>query len=171
MFNLGNQDSYLKFNPSALVDYFSNKKVILILLLVILFITIAFYVYNTYIAPKINPDFIPNNEFMNNKDVEKNAYLYLFYVKWCPYSKKSLEPWKNVVDKYNGQKINNYNIQMISINGDSEEEKMKDFENTYMKNKKIDGYPSLFLVKDDQVIEYDTDVTVENLSEFIETVL
>ena len=127
--------------------------------------------YNTYIAPKINPEFIPNKEFINNKDVEKNAYLYLFYVKWCPYSKKSLEPWNKVTEKYNGQKINNYNIQMISINGDSEEEKMKDFENTYMKNKKIDGYPSLFLVKDDQVIEYDTDVTVENLSEFIETVL
>ena len=60
---------------------------------------------------------------------------------------------------------------MKKINGDTEEEQMLEFEKTFMKDKKIDGYPSLFLVKDDQVIEYDTDITFENLSQFIETVL
>ena len=92
-------------------------------------------------------------------------------MKWCPYSKNALSPWDEVSEKYNGTTLNNYNIQMKKINGDMEEELMKEFEKKYMKNKNIDGYPSLFLVKDDQVIEYDTDITVENLSEFIETVL
>jgi len=145
---------------------------LLILFLVLLFLAISFYVYNTYIAPKINPEFIPNEEFSENTTTkQKNAYLYLFYVKWCPYSKNALGPWDKIHEKYNDTNINNYNIQMKKINGDTEEEEMKRFEAKFMKNKSIDGYPSLFLVKDDQVIEYDTEITYENLSEFIETVL
>ena len=80
-------------------------------------------------------------------------------------------PWDKIHEKYNDTNINNYNIQMKKINGDTEEEEMKRFEAKFMKNKSIDGYPSLFLIKDDQVIEYDTEITYENLSEFIETVL
>ena len=168
---LGYDTSYFKFNPSFLYDYFTNRKMLFILFLIALFLAISFYVYNSYIAPKINPDFVPNNEFAQVKNQEKNAFIYLFYVKWCPYSKNALSPWDEVNEKYNGTTLNNYNIQMKKINGDTEEELMKEFEKKYMKNKNIDGYPSLFLVKDDQVIEYDTDITVENLSEFIETVL
>ena len=172
---LGYDTSYLKFNPSTWVDYFSNKKMLMILFLIILFLAISFYVYNTYIAPKINPDFVANNEFIQNKNAEeenaKKAYIYLFYVKWCPYSKNALEPWDKTHEKYNDTVLNNYHIQMKKINGDTEEEQMLEFEKTFMKDKKIDGYPSLFLVKDDQVIEYDTDITFENLSQFIETVL
>ena len=168
---LGYNTSYLQFNPSAIAAYFTTRKILLILFLILLFLGISFYVYNTYVAPKINPDFVPNNEFINDKNVTKNASIYLFYVKWCPYSKKALGPWDKVHEKYDGKTINNYNIQMIKINGDTEESKMKDFEQTFMKNKKIDGYPSVFLVKDDQVIEYDTEIDEKTLGEFIETVL
>ena len=48
-------------------------------------------------------------------------------------------------------------IQMKKINGDTEEEQMLEFEKTFMKDKKIDGYPSLFLVKDERVLTPEKD--------------
>ena len=37
--------------------YVFNKKFIIILILIAIFVGIAFYVYNSYVAPKLNPDF------------------------------------------------------------------------------------------------------------------
>ena len=36
-----------------------NKKFLIIMVIVVIFLGVAFYVYNTYIAPRINPDFVP----------------------------------------------------------------------------------------------------------------
>ena len=40
-----------------------NKKFILIIFIAVIFLGVAFYIYNTYVAPKLNPDFVPNREF------------------------------------------------------------------------------------------------------------
>ena len=37
-----------------------NKKFLIIMVVVVIFLAVAFYVYNTYVAPRINPDFVPN---------------------------------------------------------------------------------------------------------------
>ena len=42
---------------------FLNKKFLVIVFVVALFLGVALYVYNNYIAPRINPDFVPNREF------------------------------------------------------------------------------------------------------------
>ena len=49
------------------------------MVLVVIFLAVAFYVYNTYIAPKINPDFVPNREFKSEGEI-KEATLY--FLKW-----------------------------------------------------------------------------------------
>ena len=53
-----------------------NKKFLIIMVIVVIFLAVAFYVYNTYVAPKINPDFVPNREF-DGPEV-KDAVLYFF---------------------------------------------------------------------------------------------
>ena len=40
-----------------------NRNFLIIMVVVAIFLGVAFYVYNTYIAPRINPDFVPNREF------------------------------------------------------------------------------------------------------------
>ena len=42
----------------------TNKKFLVILAVTIILIGVAFYVYNTYVAPKLNPDFVENKEFV-----------------------------------------------------------------------------------------------------------
>ena len=55
-----------------------NKKFLIIMVIVVIFLAIAFYVYNTYVAPRINPDFVPNREFDDGEI--KDATLYFFTV-------------------------------------------------------------------------------------------
>jgi len=149
----------------------SNKKFLLIMVLVVIFLAVAFYVYNNYVAPKINPDFVPNREFV--RDEIKDATLYFFKVDWCPYSKKALPIWKKIVKEFNGKKINNIQLTLRSIDGEKDEKSLENFEKEYLtpSKKKIDGYPSIWMIKGDDVIEYDAKPTVESLKEFINSVL
>ena len=150
----------------------SNKKFLLVMVLVVIFLAVAFYVYNNYVAPKINPDFVPNREFVTEGEI-KEATLYFFKVDWCPYSKKALPIWNKIVKQFHGKKINNIHLTLRSIDGEKDEKSLENFENEYLapSNKKIDGYPSIWMVKGDDVIEYDAKPTVESLKEFINSIL
>ena len=149
-----------------------NKKFLIIMVVVAIFLGIAFYVYNTYIAPRINPDFIPNREF-DSPDKLKDATLYFFSVDWCPYSKKAKPVWKKIKKKFNNKEINNTTLYFKEIDGEKNETELENFENEYLtpNDKKIDGYPSIWMVRGDQVIEYAATPDVNSLTEFINSML
>ena len=50
---------------------------------------------------------------------------------------------------------------------------LESFESEYLapSNKKIDGYPSIWMVKGDDVVEYDAKPSIESLKEFINSIL
>ena len=147
----------------------TNKKFLVVLFLSAVFITIALYVYNYYISPKLDPSFVPNKEFVkesNNKDVAK---LYMFYTEWCPHSKKALPIIRSVKEEQDNKPINDTLVTFHEINGESGEKELTEFEDLH--NVKIDGYPSIYLIKGDQVIEYDAETTKSTLKEFLNTTL
>ena len=146
-----------------------SKKFILIMFLIVLFIGIAFYVYTTYIAPRINPDFVPNREF-DDRDTGV-ADLYLFAVDWCPYSKKAKPIWDSLKKRFDKKQFNNHILQFKEVDGDKNSKELEIFENKYLNGKKLDGYPSIYMVKDNQVIEYEATPDKNTLSEFINSVL
>ena len=49
----------------------TNKKFLIILFLLTLFIALAFWVYTTYIAPKLNPEYKDNKEFKTINEIAK----------------------------------------------------------------------------------------------------
>ena len=149
-----------------------NKKFLIIMVVVVIFLAVAFYVYNTYVAPRINPDFVPNREFDDDSDA-KDATLYFFSVDWCPYSKKSKPIWKKIKKAFDGKQINNITLNLKEIDGEKQETELENFENEYLvpNDKKIDGYPSIWMVKGDQVIEYSAKPDVNSLTEFINAML
>ena len=153
-------------------DLLLSKKFLIIMIVVVIFLGVAFYVYNTYVAPRINPDFVPNREFDDDGDV-KNATLYFFSVDWCPYSKKAIPIWKKIKSKFDGKEINNITLNFVEIDGEKQETELEKFENEYLapNDKKIDGYPSIWMVKGDQVIEYSAKPDVNSLTEFINAML
>jgi len=147
----------------------ANKKFLIILAVCSIFIGLAIYVYMYYVAPKLDPSFVPNREFVKEKPPEKKATLYLFYTNWCPHSKKALPVFNSLKEKMEGKPVNDVIINFVAVNGESEEGQMTDFEKEH--KVKVDGYPTIFLVKGDQVVEYDAITTEETLNEFLNTTL
>ena len=149
-----------------------NKKFLIIMVIVVIFLGVAFYVYNTYIAPRINPDFVPNREFTTDGEI-KNATLYFFTVDWCPYSKKAKPIWNKIKKQFDGKSINNITLSFAEIDGEKDEHQLESFENEYLapNDKKIDGYPSIWMVKGNQVVEFDAKPDKNSLTEFINAML
>ena len=142
------------------------------------FIVVAHQTYYKYILPRLNPDFVPNKEFINKKsdmqipglpggndtgdpDLEAGelAELLFFCVKWCPHCKKAEPEWKKLVKKFEGKKINKSTIFFKKIDCEDSEALADQY--------KIEGYPTIKLEKGDQIIEYNAKPNAETLEEFL----
>lgn len=166
---LRNMTAPLNSKMDSIKGVLFNKKFIVILLLISLFLAVAFYVYNNYIAPKMNPDFVPNREYTHEGESDV-AELYLFHVGWCPYSKKAKPVWKKMKNKFDNKTINNITIRFTSIDGEKNSKDLEKFEDKYLNGKKVDGYPSIYMVKGQDVYEYEAKPSVKTLTEFINSV-
>ena len=154
----------------------TNKKFIMIIILLALFIGLAFWVYTTYVAPKLNPEYKDNKEFVGSGDDGDDATMatiYAFYTDWCPHCKKDIIPkdsgWKKTVSKLNEQKINGIRIVFVEVNGEKDEGTLQKFESDH--NVSITAYPTIYLVKGNNVVEFSTDITEDNLTKFLNTAL
>tara|TARA_B100000424_G_scaffold57824_2_gene41896 strand:- start:22354 stop:22830 length:477 start_codon:yes stop_codon:yes gene_type:complete len=141
----------------------TSYKFWMIILIIILFLYAASWVYKKYIEPKLNPSFVPNNEFINDdKDGSgggQEVELLMFTVEWCPHSKNAIPIWEELKEEYNLKEYNGYKLIFRQIDG----EKNPELADKY----KIEGYPTIKLVKGNQVIEYDAKPTVAHLKEFL----
>jgi thiol-disulfide isomerase/thioredoxin len=150
-----------------------SKKFVIIIVLIAIFIGAALFVYNKFVAPKLNPTFIENREFTTQQPSENNATLYFIYATWCPHSKKVIKHWEKLKKQYDFKIVNRpvkkYAVTFIEYDGDKQEVDIEEFSKLY--NKKIEGYPTIILVKDNEVIEFEAEPTLENLNEFIQSTL
>ena len=156
----------LKASATQLI---SNKKFLAVLLLSCLFIGVAIYIYINYVSPKLNPSFVPNKEFVNESTLPKTADIFFFYTDWCPHSKKSKPIFEKVKKLYDGKPVNGTIIHFHEVDGEKQENEMNEFEKEHKVN--IDGFPSIYLVKSDSIIEYDANPTEDSLNEFLNTTL
>ncbi len=156
----------------SLVDL-DYKKYTIWFVVATIFIGLAFYVYSSYISPKINPQFVENKEIVSSMDDDaKNTSvvdLILFKVDWCPHSKKAIPIWNKIKSKWDNQSINGKKLIFKILDGDKEEDKINQFEDQY--KKRIDGYPTIVLVKDKEIIEYDAKPDLKTFEEFLNTVV
>jgi thiol-disulfide isomerase/thioredoxin len=69
--------------------------------------------------------------------------------------------------EYENKEINGYKVIFTEVNCTNESPEIEKMMNTY----KIDGFPTIKLLKDGQVIEYDAKPTKETMEQFLNTVL
>jgi len=91
----------------------------------------------------------------------------LFYVDWCPHCKTAKPVWEEIKSQYQNKSINGYNIIFTEINCTNETADIEAIMNKY----KIEGFPTIKLLKDGQIIEYDAKPSKETLNQFLNTVL
>ena len=144
----------------------NNNKFIIVFSL-ILFAILAGLYYYYYISPKMNPKYHPNNEQIPGDKPSNNAELLFFYTDWCPHCKTAKPIWNDLKSEYQNKTINGYTIIFTDIDCSEETAEVDKMMNQYG----VEGYPTIKLLKDGQVIEYDAKPTKDTLTQFLNTVL
>ena len=82
-----------------------------------IFVSLALFVYNKYVAPRLNPDFVPNKEFIDTEkhDSIDNGILYYFRADWCPICKKVDPIITELENFYKQNPIENVEFKVIII--------------------------------------------------------
>jgi len=138
------------------------------LVVVILFIVISVYCYKTYVAPTLKPTYKANREPIGDStNSSKQAELMFFYVDWCPHCKTAKPIWEELKAQYETKTINGYRVVFTEINCTNETSEVEKMMDKY----KIEGYPTIKLLKDGQIIEYDARPSKATLEQFLNTVL
>ena len=142
---------------------------IIYLLIGIAFLIFSYYLYNkwtssssTYNANRESP-----TESNSGNNGLKQAEMLLFYVDWCPHCKTAKPEWENLKSTYENKMINGYSIIFTEHNCTNESAEVEELMNKY----KIEGYPTIKLLKDNQIIEYDAKPTKSTMEQFLNTVL
>jgi thiol-disulfide isomerase/thioredoxin len=156
-----------------------NTSTLLIIVGVILFLLVSWSYYYFYVVPTTNATYRANKELIDGKstygggpngdgdDGDNEVELLFFYADWCPHSKQAKPVWEELKKTYENKTINGYTIIFTEIDSSMENtdvEKMMDKYN-------VEGFPTIKLLKNGQVIEYDAKPTKETLTQFLNTVL
>lgn len=110
-----------------------------------------------------------NNDNQDNQETEggTDAEIIFFFADWCPHCKKAKPHWEEVKQMYSGKVVNGYNMIFTEVDCSEETDEVKQTTKQY----DIEGYPTIKLVKDGQVIEYDAKPDKDTLEKFINTVI
>ena len=71
--------------------------------------------------------------------------------------------WSDLKSEYQNKKVNDYRINFIEIDCDQDPKTADEF--------KIEEYPTIKLIKNNQVIEYDAKPSRDTLKEFLNSML
>ena len=145
-----------------------NSNTMIIIGSILLFAVIAIFYYYFYIAPSFKSNYRPNSEQVPAGASNGNtAELLFFYADWCPHCKAAKPIWNDLKSEYENKTINGYTVVFTEIDCSEETAEVEKLMNQYS----IEGYPTIKLIKDGQVIEYDAKPSKETLTKFLNTVL
>jgi len=137
-----------------------------VIIFVLVLIGLAYYTYKQYANG--NTTFHANRENIpKEQNSNKTATLMLFYVDWCPHCKTAKPEWESLKSEYDSKTINGYTIHFMEYNCTNESPEITQLMDKY----NIEGYPTIKLVKDNQIIEYDAKPTKSTMEQFLNTVL
>jgi len=139
-----------------------NMKTVGIILLILILLLVALYYYN---QKSVTSKSMEN--FENGSDDKRTAELMFFSVDWCPHCKTAKPEWEQLKAEYANKPINGYKVIFTDIDCTKETPQVEKLMNTY----KIEGYPTIKLLKDGQVIDFDAKPTKDTLVKFLNTVL
>ena len=143
------------------LSFSANQKTFAIIVVCLIFIGISVYVYKYYVEPRLKPKYVPNKEFEGGETA--TAEIMYFFTEWCPHCKKAKTHWENFKQEFDGKTINNYKIICKEYDCEKNDKVCDEF--------KVEGYPTIKMLKDGQTIDFDAKPTIENLTSFVESTL
>ena len=146
-----------------------NSTTLIIIGTVLIFAIVAGFYYYYYMAPQMKAKYQPNSEQVKEggSGTGNTAELLFFYADWCPHCKTAKPIWNDLKAEYENKTINGYKVVFTEINCSEETAEVDKMMNQY----NVEGYPTIKLLKDGQVIEYDAKPSKDTLVQFLNTVL
>lgn len=146
------------------------KNIIIILVILAVISSVLYYIISKNMLPGLNKFFqqaqgkTVTSDGQDTADPnDKNAQLYLFKVDWCPHCKTAKPVFDEVEKELNGRPIHGYIVTFKTVDCEAEPDMADKF--------KVEGYPTIKLVKNGEVIEYDAKPEKDKILEFLMTVL
>jgi thiol-disulfide isomerase/thioredoxin len=127
----------------------------------LLIIAIAIYFFVFYKAPQ-KQSWSANHEKTNGSNSSNSAdkiEVMLFYVDWCPHCKTAKPVWTEVAEQYEET------VTFREINCTVETAEIEQLMNKY----NIEGFPTIKMVKNGKVYDFDAKVSKANLEQFLNT--
>lgn len=155
-------------SSSVPFTHFNRIPWYLYVVLALLVVGGGYYLYQMYIQRKTinyreNTEGNGNGQSGTGQDVE----IYLFYVDWCPHCKTAKPEWEQIKTKYQGKQINGYTLVFHEINCTTESPDVTKLMDQF----KIESYPTIKMVKNNQIIEFDAKPTQSNLTQFFNSTI
>lgn len=148
-----------------MVEISSEHKRYLMIGGVVILLAVVGYIVYVYSRPKLLTQI--NNDSAENQTSNSDAEIIFFFADWCPHCKKAKPHWDEVKQSYSDKVVNGYTMVFTEVDCSKETEEMKKITAEY----EIEGYPTIKLIKDGQVIEYDAKPDKDTLEKFISTVV
>jgi thiol-disulfide isomerase/thioredoxin len=148
----------------------SNMNYITYIIIAVVLLIIGYGIYVYYVKPMLKPNSMNTAEVYNTSTTGGNtneAELILFYADWCPHCKTAKPEWNNVKSQFNGKVINGYTVTFTEVNCTTETPQSQQLMDQY----KVEGFPTIKLVKGNQVIDFDAKPTTQSITQFLNSVL
>jgi len=138
---------------------------ITIFIIAIIFVIAAIFGYQWYSGSVMNPD--PASDVSNRNARDKPISIYYFYTTWCPYCQKVQQEWLNFSKDYDQKEINGYVINCIKQECDNTNDPNV---TAMMQQYNIEHFPTVKMVLDGNVVDFDARVSESNLVAFVKSV-
>jgi thiol-disulfide isomerase/thioredoxin len=147
-----------------------RKNIFWIIFITIVFIFASYYGYNQFYLPWLSSKKYSDvaNTDPTSTGNGGDVTIYFFSADWCPHCKTALPEWQNFSQNYNGKEVNGYVIKCVNINcTDNTDADVQE----YIQKYNIEGYPTIKMVKDNKVIDFDAKVTNSALNSFVKNMV
>ena len=98
----------------------------------------------------------------------RHVLFTFFHADWCPHCKKAQPEWESFKQSNDGKLVNGYKVSCVGINCTNEDDA-----NTteYINKFSIEGYPTIKMLKDNKVIDFESRITTSSLNSFLDTMM
>jgi len=134
------------------------------LLLVLLLMVVAWYVFSTRSNSSKNQ--LTNIPNANTRSGE--VLIMIFTVDWCPHCKKAKDPWNTFVEGHHNKIYNKHTITCVEYNLTETDGRSDPVAVSAQEKYKVEGYPTIKMIKDGQTIDFDAKITTYSLQKFLE---
>lgn len=138
-----------------------------ILIILAIFVAVGYWAVQKY-SPQVKRE-NAFHDVANQYATDKEATVTLYYATWCPACKRAKPEWDDFVNEYSeNKKVNGYLIRCNEVDCSNNDDPQIA---SIIQENKINGFPTVQMYVDGNVIHFDSAVTKSTLELFVNKML